>query len=65
MCRELGLAVTFTDLNFPRVQATFDDAGKLLDQRYEKLVKDFLDELVWMSTVLKWGRANVKSKFHS
>jgi len=65
MCRELGLAVTFTDLNFPRVQATFDDAGKLLDQRYEKLAKDFLDELVWMSTVLKWGRANVKSKFHS
>ncbi len=65
MCRELGLAVTFTDLNFPRVQATFDDAGKLLDQRYEKLAKEFLDELVWMSTVLKWGRANVKSKFHS
>jgi len=65
MCRELGLAVTFTDLNFPRVQTTFDDAGKLLDQRYEKLVKDFLDELVWMSTVLKWGRASVKSKFHS
>ena len=65
MCRELGLAVTFTDLNFPRVQATFDDAGKLLDQRYEKLAKDFLDELVWMSTVLKWGRTNVPSKFHT
>ncbi len=65
MCRELGLAVTFTDLNFPRVQATFDDDGKLLDQRYEKLAKEFLDELVWMSTVLRWGRANLKSKFHS
>ena len=65
MCRELGLAVTFTDLNFPRVQATFDDEGKLLDQRYEKLTKEFLDELVWMSTALKWGRANLKSKFHS
>jgi NAD(P)H-dependent FMN reductase len=65
VCRELGLAVSFTDLNFPRVQATFDDAGNLLDQRYEKLAKEFLDELVWMSTVLKWGRANVKSKFHS
>ena len=65
MCRELGLAVTFTDLNFPRVQATFNDEGKLLDQRYEKLAKEFLDELVWMSTVLKWGRANLKSKFHS
>ena len=64
MCRELGLAVTFTDLNFPRVQRTFDDEGKLLDQAFEARAKDFLDELVWMSTVLKWGRANVPSKFH-
>jgi NAD(P)H-dependent FMN reductase len=65
MCRELGLAVTFTDLNFPRVQNSFDAEGKLLDQRYESLAKEFLDELVWMSTTLKWGRANLKSKFHS
>jgi len=65
MCRELGLAVTFTDLNFPRVQNTFDGEGKLLDQSFEQRAKDFLDELVWMSTVLKWGRANVPSKFHS
>lgn len=65
MCRELGLAVTFTDLNFPFVQKTFDDAGKLLDQAFEKRVTGFLDELVWMSRVLKWGRANVPSKFHT
>ena len=65
VCRELGLAVTFTDLNFPFVQRTFDDEGKLLDQAFEGRVKDFLDELVWMSTALKWGRANVPSKFHT
>jgi len=65
MVRELGLAVTFTDLNFPFVQKTFDDQGKLLDNAFERRVKDFLDELVWMSRVLKWGRANVPSKFHS
>src|SRR5215207_8266492 len=65
MCRELGLAVTFTDLNFPFVQKTFDDEGKLLDHAFEKRVTDFLDELMWMSRVLKWGRANVPSKFHS
>jgi len=64
MCRELGLAVSFTDLNFPYVQKTFDAEGKLLDQAFEGRVKGFLDELVWMSTVLKWGRANVPSKFH-
>jgi NAD(P)H-dependent FMN reductase len=65
MCRELGLAVTFTDLNFPSVQKTFDAEGKLLDQAFERRAKDFLDELVWMSRVLKWGRENVPSKFHS
>ena len=65
MCRELGLAVTFADLNFPFVQKTFDAEGTLLDHAFDKRVKDFLDELVWMSSVLKWGRANVPSKFHS
>ena len=64
MVRELGLAVTFADLNFPKVQNTFDAEGKLLDPAFEKRSKDFLDELVWMSTVLKWGRENVPSKFH-
>src|ERR1044071_995307 len=58
-CRELGLAVTFTDLNFPFVQKTCDEQGNLLDHAFDKRVKDFLDELVWMSRVLKWGRANV------
>ncbi|MDQ2976543.1 MAG: NAD(P)H-dependent oxidoreductase [Acidobacteriota bacterium] len=64
MVRELGLAVTFTDLNFPHVQRTFDAEGKLLDQAFEKRAHDFLDELVWMSRTLKWGRANVASKHH-
>jgi len=64
MVRELGLAVTFTDLNFPFVQKKFDAEGKLLDQSFEQRAKDFLDELVWMSHTLKWGRQNVPSKYH-
>ena len=36
-----------------------------LQARPFRSAKDFLDELVWMSSVLKWGRANVPSKFHS
>ena len=64
MVRELGLAVTFADLNFPKVQEKFDQDGGLLDSAYEKRAKDFLDELVWMSRVLKWGRENVPSKHH-
>src|SRR5215210_1282691 len=49
MVRELGLAVTFSDLNFPHVQKTFDGEGKLLNPAVGKFAKDFLDELVWMS----------------
>jgi NAD(P)H-dependent FMN reductase len=64
MVRELGLAVTFSDLNFPKVQDKFDDEGNLKDEVYEKLVKGFLDELVWMSRSLKWGRENLPSKYH-
>ena len=60
--RELGLAVTFTDLNFPKVQEKFDQNGALTDPAYERRVKDFLDELVWMSRALKWGRENLPSK---
>jgi NAD(P)H-dependent FMN reductase len=64
MVRELGLAVTFTDLNFPSVKTKFDTDGNLLDEAYEKRVEGFLDELVWMATTLRWGRNNVPSKFH-
>lgn len=63
--RELGLAVTFTDLNFPSIGSKFDEEGNLLDPAYEKRVAGFTDELVWMSTTLKWGRANVPSRHHA
>jgi NAD(P)H-dependent FMN reductase len=64
MVRELGLAVTFSDLHFPFVQKIFDAEGKLLDPAFEQRAKDFLDELLWMSRTLKWGRENVPSKHH-
>lgn len=64
MVRELGLAVTFADLNFPAVQNKFDDEGRLLDEAYVRRAKDFLDELVWMSRALRWGRENLPSKHH-
>jgi NAD(P)H-dependent FMN reductase len=64
MVRELGLAVTFLDLNFPKIQKTFSEDGKLLDPAFEKRAETFLDELVWMARVLKWGRENVASRHH-
>lgn len=65
MVRELGLAVTFTDLNFPSVQKTFNESGEILDSAFEGRGKDFLDELVWMSRALKWARHNLPSKYHT
>lgn len=62
--RELGLAATFTDLNFPRVQDKFDAEGNLLDDAYNSRADEFLDELAWMATTFRWGRENVSSKFH-
>jgi len=65
MVRELGLAVTFTDLNFPKVKTKFDAEGNLLDEAYEKRVQGFLDELAWIARTLRWGRENVPSKHHT
>lgn len=64
MVRELGLAVTFSDLNFPLVKTKFDDEGNLLDSAYEGRAAGFLDELVWMATTLRWGREHLSSKYH-
>ena len=60
MVRELGLAATFTDLHFPGANSKFDADGELIDLAYEKRVIRFLDELVWMATSLRWGRANLR-----
>ncbi len=65
MVRELGLAVTFTDLHFPFIQKQFDDEGRLLDPAFEQKAQGFLDELIWMTRALKWGRENLPSKYHA
>ncbi|MDR3613276.1 MAG: NAD(P)H-dependent oxidoreductase [Candidatus Obscuribacterales bacterium] len=60
--RELGLAVIFTDLNFAHVQDQFNDKGNIKDATtHNKRAKAFLDELVWMSAALRWGRTNLNS----
>jgi len=57
--RELGLAVTFTDVNFSRVGDAFDEAGNLKDQKYVGRVAKFLNELVWLARVMRYGRAKI------
>ena len=60
--REMGLAVTFTSVYFPRVQDLFDESGKLKEEnveRYEHNLDSAYKELIWMAKTLKWGRLNL------
>ncbi len=57
--RELGLAVTFTDLNFSKVRDAFDEQGNLKEEKYVGRAAKFLNELVWMARVFRHGRGNI------
>jgi NAD(P)H-dependent FMN reductase len=57
--REVGLVATFTDLNFSNVAKAFDEQGNLIEKAYVRRCANFLDEIIWMSTVLRNGRENV------
>ena len=57
--RELGLVTIFYDVNFSNVQKIFDQSGNLLEQAFIQRSNRFLNELIWMSTVLRYGRENV------
>jgi NAD(P)H-dependent FMN reductase len=57
--RELGLVTTFTDVNFSHAGKTFAENGELQDQSFEHRVAKFLDEVIWMTRVLRHGRQNI------
>ena len=57
--RELGLVTVFWDVNFGNVEKLFDEQGNLLDQSYVRRLDKFLNELIWMARVLRYGRENV------
>jgi NAD(P)H-dependent FMN reductase len=57
--RELGLVQIFWDLNFTTVGTRFDENGELLDESFLPRIEKFLDELLWMATTLRHGRATV------
>ncbi len=57
--RELGLVTIFEDVNFGRIGTLFDERGNLLDDNYIRRVDKFLDELIWMARVLRYGRESV------
>src|SRR2546428_12426775 len=57
--RELGLVTIFEDVNFGRIGSLFDKQGNLLDQNLIRRLDKFLNELIWMARVLRYGRENV------
>lgn len=58
--RELGLVTIFWDGHFPHAQKLFDTNGRILDEpTHVKHIEKFLNELIWMSKVLRYGRENV------
>jgi hypothetical protein len=57
--RELGLVTIFNDVNFGHAAKIFGEDGKLLDQSFVGRTAKFLDELIWMSRVLRHGRENI------
>src|SRR5437588_1865638 len=57
--RELGLVTIFNDVNFGHAAKIFGENGKLLDESFVSRTAKFLDELIWMSRVLRYGRENI------
>ena len=57
--RELGLVSIFWDVNFGTVEKVFDSSGQLLDQAYVRRTDKFINELIWMAKVLRYGRENI------
>jgi len=62
--RELGLVAIFEDVNFGKVGTLFDERGELLDDKFVGRVNKFLDELIWMARVLRYGREKIPSSYH-
>lgn len=57
--RELGLVTIFEDVNFGKVGTLFDERGDLVEESFIRRIDKFLNELIWMSRVLRHGRENI------
>ncbi len=46
-------------MNFSNAGKLFDSDGKILDDAYYRRIDKFLNELIWMSRTLCYGRENI------
>jgi len=60
--RELGLVTIFWDVTVARVGQVFGPEGELLDEGLVAPTDKFLNELVWMSETLRYGREHVPQR---
>ena len=56
--RDFGLVTIRRDLTVSRVRDAFDENGEPDDPRLTQRAEGFLDELLWMTRVLKAGRTD-------
>jgi len=63
--RQMGMTITFTDVQFPNVGKLFDENGKLLNDKYIDRVERVYSELIWMAKAMRWARENLSSTYHN
>lgn len=59
--RELGMQVTFTDLNVSGVQDEVENGQFKDPDKWQRRATRMIEELEWMAKALKWGRDNLSS----
>lgn len=55
----MGLAATYANVYFPRVQDIFDESGNMKTEyveHYERCLRDAYYELLFLARALRWGR---------
>lgn len=65
--REIGMVMTFTDVNVGNSYDAYDETSGQPNQGFEHIeasINSALIELKWMAETLKHGRQNVPSKYH-
>ena len=62
--RELGMMVTFADLQFPKVQDLFEEDGSPKDKKYIERVQRSYTELIWVAQGMKYAIENLPNTYH-
>ena len=62
--RELGMMVTFADMQFPKVGELFNEDGSVKDEKYIERVQRSYTELIWVTQGMKYAIENVPNQYH-